>query len=183
MVWDPQHGGSPASVKVMPGYNEGNAPFGSFQGALFNYFQGSNNGDGIKTHAEGGLDVGIIGLSQNVGAQTGTFGLLQHADPGTITLTGYPDGFGGVYTGPKMMNDFVAVSVDGHDWLFDFSATKGPAAADIRPGDVGGPLWYEIGNAPYVAGVVSTYTYATDLTGTMNQIKAWIHDNDYLMHA
>ena len=61
---------------------------------------------------------------------------------------------------------------------FDFS----PNAADIRPGDLGGPLWVEgsTGTCPYIMGVDSTIGWAADVTKTFDQIKAWISGNDYL---
>jgi hypothetical protein len=193
MLWDAEHGGAAVSVTVTPGYHDGVAPFGSFQGALLNYFEIDPNGDGLVTYNEAQYDVGIIGLSTNVGAQTGWFGLYTHplsgvnSDPGTLTMTGYPVGFDGG-GGPRMMNDFIASSYAGSanndgNWTLDF-ATAGPGRGDVLPGDLGAPLWGEgfgLDPGPYILGVVSTFSWAADVTLTFNDIMAWIGGNDYLL--
>ena len=186
MLWDAEHGGSAVSVTVIPGYNDGAAPFGIYQGALFSYYPIDQNGDGLVTHQEAQWDVGIIGLSSPVGNLTGTFGLETNSDPSTVTLTGYPAGFDGDY-GPRMMNDSIAVSVDDNFWTFDY-ATTGAGRGDILPGDLGAPLWLEGhgsihngNNGPYIVGVDSTYGWAADVTYSINQLMAWIDGNNYLV--
>src|SRR5512139_1325623 len=52
MLWDAEHGGAAVSVTVSPGMNNGVAPIGSFQGALFNFFKIDPDGDGKVTHSE-----------------------------------------------------------------------------------------------------------------------------------
>jgi V8-like Glu-specific endopeptidase len=198
MLWQAEHGGSAVSVKVIPGYHDGVAPFGSYQGALFSYYPIDQDGNGLVTHQESQWDVGIIGLSQNVGAQTGTFGIEWHplhgvnSDPETVTLTGYPAGLDGAH-GPRMMNDHIAVSAAGSannngNWTLDF-ATAGPGKGDVLPGDLGAPLWLEGhgsihngNNGPYIVGVDSTSSWAADVSYSFNQLMAWINGNDYLMH-
>jgi V8-like Glu-specific endopeptidase len=200
MLWDAEHGGAAVSVTVSPGLNNGVAPIGSFQGALFNYFMIDTDGDGKITHSESQSDVGIIGLSTNVGAQTGWFGLETHplhgvnSDPGALTLTGYPVFEVGNGGGPRMLNDYIAVSPAGSannagNWTFDF-ATTGPARGDVLPGDLGAPLWldghgsiHNGNNGPYILGVDSTFGWAADVTHTIDTLVAWINGNDYLMHA
>ena len=185
MLWDAEHGGAAVSVKVIPGYNNGAAPFGTQQGALFSYYPVDQDGNGLINHDESQFDVGIIGLSTNVGVQTGWFGILPHpltgpnSDPGALMLTGYPvslDGGGG----PRMMNDYVGVIPNDGLMTFDFAR----ATADIRPGDAGAPLWVEGYNGdtlPYIMGVDSTLGWAADVTKTFDQLKAWISGNDYLL--
>jgi len=194
MLWDAEHGGAAASITVIPGYNNGVAPFGSFQGALFSYYPIDQDGNGLVTHQESQWDVGIIGLSQNVGAQTGTFGLETHplhgvnSDIANVMLTGYPDILDGA-GGPRIFNDHLLALGDagsnGGNWTIDFLK-----AANVLPGDLGAPLWVEGhglihngNNGPYIVGVDSTFNWAADVTYSINQLNAWIHDNDYLMHA
>ena len=45
MLWDAEHGGSAVSVTVIPGYNNGAASFGTYQGALFSYYPIDQDGD------------------------------------------------------------------------------------------------------------------------------------------
>ena len=113
MLWDTEHGGAAVSVTVTPGYNDGVAPFGTFQGALISYFPIDQDGNGIVNHDEVQWDVGIIGLSKNVGGQTGSFGIKTHpltgpnSEPESLILTGYPASLDGDH-GPRMMNDLLA---------------------------------------------------------------------------
>jgi V8-like Glu-specific endopeptidase len=189
MLWDAEHGGTAVSVKVIPGYHDGVAPFGSYQGALFSYYPIDQDGNGLVNHDESQYDVGIIGLSTKVGAQTGWFGLETHpltgpnSDPEALTLTGYPAIFDGA-RGPRMMNDYIGVSPNDKLMTFDYAS----ATADIRPGDLGAPLWLEGhgsihngDNGPYILGVSSTYGWAADITKTFDQIMAWMKGNDYLL--
>jgi V8-like Glu-specific endopeptidase len=184
MLWDAEHGGAAVSVKVIPGYHDGVAPFGTYQGALFSYYPIDQDGDGLVTHQEAQWDVGIIGLSSPVGKLTGTFGLETNSDPGLVKMTGYPVDFDRAH--PRMMNDDISVSVDHDFWTFDF-ATSGPSRGDIFPGDLGAPLWLEGhgsihngDNGPYIVGVVSRFDMAADVTYSIDQIMAWMKGNDYL---
>jgi len=77
MLWDKEHGGAASSVTVTPGYNNGVAPFGTYQGALLSYYPVDQDGNGIVNRDEVQFDVGIIGLSTNVEGQTGSFGIKR----------------------------------------------------------------------------------------------------------
>ena len=46
MLWDAEHGGSAVSVTVIPGYNDGAAPFGIYQGALLVIIRSTRMGTG-----------------------------------------------------------------------------------------------------------------------------------------
>ena len=178
LLWDAEHGGSAVSVTVTPAYNDGIAPFGTFQADsnALSYFMIDTDGDGFLTHNEAQYDVGIIGLNANVGAMTGTFGIDTFCDTGSLMLTGYPSGFAGA-GGPLMMNDYLGVTADDSFWTWDIA----PGTADLRPGDIGAPLWLDNGAGPNVAGIATSEFGAVDVTLAFNDMMDWIRGNDFLL--
>ena len=157
------------------------APFGTHQGALFSYYPVDQDGNGLVNHNEVQFDVGIIGLSTNVGDQTGWFGIKPHpltgpgSEPEGLMFTGYPASLD--HHGPRMMDDYIGAFLNDALMTFDLS----PNVTDIRPGDLGGPIWVDSGGMPYVMGVDLTFSWAADVTKTFDQLKAWISGNDYLL--
>ena len=70
------------------------------------------------------------------------------------------------------------VSDDIVDWITWYDDSD---LLDVNPGNSGGPLWYDIGNGPYVVGIVSTGEWAADVGGMPDTILDWIDGNDSLI--
>lgn len=174
LLYDVGEGGAAISVTVFPGYDDGVAPFGSYQGGYSSYYQVDLDGDGLLSRLESQYDVAIIGLSTPLGSQLGWFGLQSGSTAGNYNLTGYPGVFAGFF-GPHMTNDYGFATVSSSYWVFDYQTIES------NPGNSGGPLWFETANGPFVVGVASTSGWAADITFTFDQIQQWISANDYLV--
>jgi len=181
MLWDADTGAA-TSVTVFPGYNDGNIPFGAIAGAQWSYYQwdflgadGQPGHDDMAFPSESQWDVGVIGLSTNVGYQTGWMGI----DPGGYSdyyfETGYPadEWINGV---PQLSLDYGYAAYDPNYWTYDYQD-----GFSISPGNSGGPLWYMGADGfPYVIGICSTGVSAADVGFTFDTIQAWMN-NDYLL--
>ncbi len=91
------------------------------------------------------LDIALLHVPQPIGLVTGTMQLDDGFTQGMASVTGYPAKYEiqeTVDSGP--------VTKDAIDDRLDISWL------DINPGNSGGPVWYYKGNAPVVAGLVST---------------------------
>ena len=174
VIFSEQDGGAATSITVFPGYNNGDAPFGEYRAAGFNYFEIDLDGDGLLSRFDSQTDVGIIGLSTALGNQTGWFSITTNATAGSYNLTGYPGVYEGAF-GPRMTNDFGAVTVDPNYWVFNYTNIES------NSGNSGGPLWFQGSSGPEVIGLASTGGWAVDLTYTYDEITTWITENDDLL--
>ena len=171
VIFSEEDGGAATSITVFPGYNNGDAPFGEYRAATFNYFEIDLDGDGLLSQFDSQTDVGIIGLSTAVGNQTGWFSITTNATAGSYNLTGYPGVYEGAF-GPRMTNDFGAVTVDPNYWVFNYGNIES------NSGNSGGPLWFAGSSGPEVIGLASTSGWAVDLTFTYDDILDWMEGNN-----
>jgi Ca2+-binding RTX toxin-like protein len=174
IVYSAVHGGAATNVTVSAGYNGGNAPFGTYVAAQWNYYEWDTNRDGLCTQQESQYDVAVIGLSQRLGDQTGWFGVDPNDDTTFFNLTGYPSTWYNGAGQPQMTNDTGQANANGTWSIYDY------VSITAAPGNSGGPLWYQAANGPYVVGICSTASWAADLTLTMGQLHAWVSGDDSL---
>jgi V8-like Glu-specific endopeptidase len=184
MLYDADNGWA-TSVTVYPGYNDGNMPFGAIDAARWDSYQwdflgadGQPGHDDMAFPSESQWDVGIIGLSTNIGYQTGWFGIDPGGYDGWYNQTGYPADENNPLTGaPVMSNDYGYALYDPDVWTYDYTGD----GFSVSPGNSGGPLWhYDDLGFPYVIGICSTSVSAADVGFTFDQIQAWMN-NDYLL--
>ena len=186
-LWDADTGYA-TSVTVYPGYDDGSAPFGSIAAARWDSYQwdflgadGKSGHDDLAFESESQWDVGIIGLSTNVGYQTGWMGIDPGGYSGWYFQTGYPSDYNNPLTGnPVLSEDYGYASYDDTYWTYNYLDNF-----SIAPGNSGGPLWYDANPAadvvdPYVIGVCSTANWAADVGFTFDTVLAWMN-NDYLL--
>lgn len=176
LVYSEEDGGLATRVTVYPGRDGATSPFGSYIANKINYFDYDSNNDGLLTKDESEYDLAVLGFNKAFGNITGWFGLDPHQTSNYYNLSGYP----GIYSdssGPHMTNDYGYATEDDYAAVFNY------ATLATNPGNSGGPLWYEDGtNAmPYVAGIVSTGSWATDVYAQYTTILNWINGNDYLL--
>jgi V8-like Glu-specific endopeptidase len=186
-LWDADTGYA-TSVAVYPGYDDGSAPFGAIAAARWDSYQwdtlGANQqpgSDGLLYESESQWDVGIIGLSTNVGYQTGWMGIDPGGYSGWYFQTGYPSDYNNPLTGaPVLSEDYGYASYDDTYWTYNYLDNF-----SIFAGNSGGPLWYDANPdpavvAPYVIGVCSSDSWAADVGFTFDTVLAWMN-NDYLL--
>jgi V8-like Glu-specific endopeptidase len=181
MVYQVQHGGAAASVKVIPAYdpNPFATPYGTYTSTSFHYLPGVDP-DGNGSFASGNLgpglggselDVAVIDLSTAVGNATGWMNMDPSFRSGTVNVTGYPSTFGF-----NMTTVTGTVQESSSDSTLFYTG-----GIEVFPGNSGGPVWYQGSDGQYVVGVVSTTKWAADIDGTYTTIKGWITGNDYLI--
>jgi V8-like Glu-specific endopeptidase len=174
LIYSPADGGVAEDIKVYPGRDGSNIPFGSYEWDLVNYFEVDQDGDGFLDREDSEYDLAVVGFDTALGNYTGWFGLDPNAVSGNYNLTGYP----GVYadwTGPRMTNDFGSVTEDSYYWVLNYNTIES------NPGNSGGPLWYSENGNPYIVGVHSTGGWAVDVYSHYDEITDWIDGNDYLL--
>ena len=92
-------------------------PLGTYVAAEWSCYDWDSNGDGLLTEAETQYDVGIIGLSSNVGNQTSWFGIDPDGTSGFYNLSGYPATYQNFF-GPQMTNDWGYAEEDSEYFVF-----------------------------------------------------------------
>jgi Ca2+-binding RTX toxin-like protein len=159
-------GASVTDIDIFPAYDgTASASFPSFTSGTWrtNYYK-VGDGTGMLSYAEASYDVGIIGISQRIGDQTGWFGLQSYAGSGTYTVAGYPGAQGTTLTA---------------DWGYATqSDVFGIGNIYHTPGSSGGPIFT---SDNLIVGVVSTTTWGARLDSEYNDIVAWIAGNDDLI--
>ena len=160
--------GTATNIVVTPGYDLGNAPFGSATGVSFHYYPINDSGNTISS-AQTANDFAVIHLSRSF--SVGTMGLLANFTGGAAVTAGYPAESGGtlVYT------------PDPVQLLSGYSVLEGVA---LGPGSSGGPVFVGTSSNAQVVGIVSSGDIigigfsAQISTATYNQIRAWVAADD-----
>jgi V8-like Glu-specific endopeptidase len=170
--------GAAVSVTVSPGYQASalgdGAPFGTYEAAEWQYYDWDFNGDDLLTREESQYDVGLIGLSSNVGEQTGWFGIDPNGTSGFYNLSGYPVTYDSAF-GEQMTNDYGYADENADYSVFDYLDLTSVS------GNSGGPLWYQEGDSAYVVGICSTADTAANVELTFSQILTWMDNDDLLI--
>lgn len=177
VIYSADHGGLATNITVYPGADGQNLPYLSAVAQSVSYFEIFLDEDGLLSASASETDIALLGLTQNVGNNTGTFELGRADATTNFNLTGYP----GLYadsTGARMTNDTGTGYTDGfYDLLFYNSDLVS------NPGNSGGPIWYSQGGTNYVGGVVSTGGWGVDVDPHRVLLETWINQNDYLVNT
>jgi V8-like Glu-specific endopeptidase len=147
VIYDDLHGGWASDVEVLPGYDLGFAPFGSYVAQEILSFTGFID-DGDYAY-----DFALLELDADAGEQTGWLGLAVRADnellDGLSNTAGYP---GDLENGEGMW--YAA------DFAADVDATSiyMNGTLDAANGQSGSGVWLREGDERYVVGILSTET-------------------------
>lgn len=158
-------------VDVAPAAQGTDLPYGTLRAGRFEYNPINDHG-GAEDRASAQNDLAVVGLSQALGAKTGTMALKPDFSGGTVNLTGYPVSSGtavqvtqsGTVTPNLLFN------------TLDYGSVTASAGAS------GGPLWVQDAAGPAVVGVVATDSFAAQLTAaSVAQIQSWEVQNKDLI--
>jgi V8-like Glu-specific endopeptidase len=176
VVWSAAHGAA-TSVTAIPAYDDGAAPFGTYQAKLWSYYQWDLNSDGLVSETEASRDVAILGFSDRIADKTQMFSLDAGYASGAVHVSGYPAAYADQTSGlPRMMDDTGTGYEQSGVFHFD-------GDVEVNPGNSGGPVWYQDASGPHLVGVVSTKAWAADLSATLDQVQSWIAANNSLQPA
>jgi V8-like Glu-specific endopeptidase len=164
VVWSTT-GGAASDIEVSPGYNEGDAPFGTVGVKTYEYYPVDDSGDKI-TGQQSQFDFAVLYLSSPL--SLGSFGLLANYGGGTANVSGYP-----AYLDGAQDNVTEPITQDPDYDLLDGAA--------LGEGSSGGPVWIEGADGPQVVGIVSSAVggpgsagYFVQLTtADVAQIEIW----------
>lgn len=170
-------GADAVDMEIAPGSDGWNdRPYGTItEWGKVNYYQVDAIDNILKTEA--GWDVAIIGLRENTGYRTGWFGIDDGGESGSYTITGYPSAWWGADGSPYMVTETNTVFAESSYSIINIGNF------DITPGSSGSPVWHFMNGEPYVGGVVSTASWAADLSNTFRTVVGWMNDNDSLVAA
>ncbi|MCF8106521.1 MAG: DUF4214 domain-containing protein [Desulfohalobiaceae bacterium] len=176
VVYSDENGGLAEDIVVFPARDGPLLPFGPYDGDYVNYYEIDQDNDGLLTRAESEYDLAMIGFDTAFGNDTGWFDIEPGQSSGSYNLTGYPEGYNGSVE-PRMTNHFGYVTENLDSFVFDFQSIES------LPGHSGGPLWASGENGPSIAGVLSTRSWAVDVSGQYYDILNWMDDNDFLLES
>ncbi len=157
--------GTAVNIQISPGYDQGSTPFGTINGASFQY-NSINDANGLITNFASQLDFAVIHLASPVAA-AGAMGLEAGFGGGSVNITGYPGGSYGVQAQSAQ-----TVQVQPTLNILD--------SVSLGAGSSGGPLWVTSSGTAYVVGVVSSqdtygYGYNVQLTSAdIAEITRWV---------
>jgi V8-like Glu-specific endopeptidase len=191
MVWDAVLGPA-VSVTATPGqHGWGDDAYATYQAAGFQYLDWDADADGLVTQAEAANDIAVLSFSDAIGNETGWMGLDPDFTGGPAFVTGFP----GVYDEDTMSEDRGYAYAEstyvragwGWGWgrhgTWEDTGTINIEDFDINPGNSGGPVWQYEDGLPYVYGVVSTGSWASDIGNHWDEITGWIAGDDGLLTA
>ncbi|MEX2519807.1 MAG: trypsin-like serine protease [Paracoccaceae bacterium] len=173
--------GDVRSIRVVPGFDDGEEPFGDFDASFWRYYPTDDDGDGLNTEFDVTFDYAVLTVEQPrpIGEVVGFFGLTSNiVQPGQdvfLNLVGYPAGFENFFDVPNMVlasgTEFYNGRVIIHDYTFETGMEWAGAS--------GSPMFIVDGGDPYVAGIFSTSASATFIsTRAFNDILDWAAEND-----
>src|SRR5579871_1808994 len=170
MLWDTSDQTEANQVWLYPAYNQNGIPNPPGSGsALSTAVLWHNNDVGVPnsnpamiSQSDSQFDFAVIDTSYTF---TSWFGVDLNYTGGTVHVTGYPATANGVQT-----DSTGTVSLDSTYSLLDYGTLS------VSSGNSGGPLWINTPNGPEVVGVVSTGSWATQLTSAdWSTIQNWIN--------
>jgi V8-like Glu-specific endopeptidase len=161
VLWSSVYGAA-SNVSAYPAYNNGGSPIAGQY--IFHYFEVSDQPTISQQQSQ--FDYAIIDFATDL-SNYGWFGISTDYNGGTVHATGYPASAGLVQT-----DSLGTVTKDQNYSVLDYGTLS------TSPGNSGGPLWFDSGTSanplPYVVGVVSTGSWATEITAAdLTQIQAW----------
>lgn len=172
--------GAATQVQVVPGYDDGQEPFGVYYATNFHYYQVndtynfSTGNSQFSSISDSALDFALIHLSAPVNSGAAGFAIGNSpvsSSGGTVNVTGYPASSGGALVNSTQ---FVTQQNSSNTIL---------QGTEIGEGSSGGPVWVSgSGGTPILAGVVSAAIGATgyfaEITSTIySQILAWLNED------
>jgi V8-like Glu-specific endopeptidase len=169
--------GTASNIMVAPGYDTGSEPFGNAFGTFLHFFEVQDANDQISAQ-QSQFDYAVIHLSRAF-TDLGSMGLEANFPGGLVNVTGYPSALNG-----QLESRQQNVMVNPSSTVLDGST--------LGRGSSGGPVWITGNNAlPLVVGVVSSGqagdftpgTFAQITTPALNQIEAWVAQDDSLIRA
>lgn len=180
VVEDSRFDGAVRSIEVIPGYDEGEEPFGSFRASDRAFFPADPDGDGLLSDQDVAFDYAVLTVEQPrpIGRVVEGFGVLAEAvRPGGslfLELVGYP-GFAETRFGePDMIRATGTEFFDGLVIVHDYTDETGLEWA----GASGSPMFVMRNGEPFVAGIFSTSATAAFIsTRAFSDITEWAAEN------
>lgn len=174
VIFSDADGGLAEKISIYPGMDGSSKPFGPYAGEYVNYFEVDLDNDGLLTRHESEHDLAVIGFGSSIGEDTGWFELAQELPADSYHMTGYPGEYGDT-SGPRMTDEVGCAKANSGADVLDFMSL------DAFPGHSGSPLWLIEESTPFVAGVVSTGSWAAMTSSQHPQLMEWVEGNDFLM--
>ncbi len=176
VVYSPARG-SPVSIRVIPGQNGSNTPFGIIDGARWNYYAIRYLPNGNLTQDQSAWDMAVIGLRQNAGSRTGWLGIRSNQTQTTTrNLIHYPSAYQVNFQNLRQMYSYNTVGYSG--------GTLNIGGLTISPGSSGGGIYILVGGNRYVTGTVSTASWGSFINTTaFNAIASWMASNNSVVNA
>ncbi|TFH86525.1 DUF4214 domain-containing protein [Billgrantia azerbaijanica] len=176
LVYDPVLGGAAQSVRVYPGRDGGQLPYGGIDGAWLDYYDLRPETPGMLSQSESERDLALVGLDRPLGEQTGWFALGDYTPGDRYYTSGYPGRYSDS-SGPRLVEDDGYAAYDRYYDLVDISMF------DVNPGNSGGPVWFDAEGVPTLIGSVSTSLWATAVQAHYATLQEWMAGNDVLLPA
>lgn len=182
VVYNPARG-SPVSIRVIPGQNGSNTPFGIIDGARWNYYAIRYQPNGNLTADQSAWDMAVIGLRQNTGNTTGWLGIAANQTQTTTrNLIHYPSAYQVNFQNLRQMYSYGSVSYSNTS---SGNGVLNIGNLNISPGSSGGGIYIIASNGNrYVTGTVSTASWGSFINTTaFNAIASWMASNDAYANA
>lgn len=172
-----RNGESATSVLVVPGYDDGARPLGTYNAerARMGFVMPD---DGGLSRAEVAADYALLTVDDPtpIGEVTGWMGMQSNALSKSFTTTVNQAGYPAEYNAEKMIyasgEQYVTYDnlLSGFNFLFDASGMSG------------GPIWIYDGGDRYVVGIMSSASVDTYITSSVFSILSdWRAENDPLL--
>jgi len=180
VVYNPSRG-SAVHISVIPGQNGANAPYGISDAGTWNYYQISRTSNGNLTRSTASHDLAVIGLRQNTGDTTGTFGYRSNVSSSiTRNLIHYPSASAVGFQDLRQILSTATVGSSSTN-INPFSSNRVLDISDLGTsnGSSGGGIYQLTGGNRYVTGVVSTGSWGAYINSDRyNQITNWANGNN-----
>ena len=169
VVYDTSEQTPDQNIVLYPGWNSTDPELGpGYIPTTYtdHYYELGTYGSDALTKAQSASDYAIIDTSYTF---TSWMGVLTNYQGGAVTATGYPATASGYQT-----DSVGTVSADPSYSVLDYGTLS------TSPGNSGGPLWLDYNGSDDVAGIVSTGSWACQLTASdWSQIESWVSEDGY----